>query len=112
MTNASGKPFDETLLTAYLDDELTQEERLVVEQQLSVSESTCQLLEELRSVRTLVQRLHSVQPIRSFENAPWNSKSSGLPTVTVFPTTQITTTHAGYVRWQWQHLATRHKTTS
>ena len=64
--------FDEVLLTAYLDDEVTDEERELVERQLRTSESSRKLFEELRSVRNLVVQLHMTQPSRSFQHGPWN----------------------------------------
>jgi hypothetical protein len=64
--------FDEVLLTAFLDDEVTKTEREAVEEQLRTSESSRKLLEELRSVRNLVMQLHHSQPSRSFQNGPWN----------------------------------------
>ena len=66
--------FDEVLLTAYLDDEVTDEERALVERQLRTSESSRKVLEELRSVRNLVVQLHMTQPNRSFQQGPWNEK--------------------------------------
>jgi len=47
-------PFDESLLTAYLDDELTQDERDMVESALRESPQLKNLLQELRIVRQLV----------------------------------------------------------
>jgi len=64
--------FDEVLLTAYLDEEVTDAERTAVEEQLRISESSRKLLEELRSVRSLVRQLHLTQPSRSFQSGPWN----------------------------------------
>jgi len=64
--------FDEVLLTAYLDDEVTDGERALVQEQLRTSESSRKLLEELRSVRNLVVQLHLSQPSRSFQRGPWS----------------------------------------
>ena len=64
--------FDEVLLTAYLDNEVTDEERASVEKQLQSSEASRKLLEELRSVRNLVAQLHLSQPARRFQQGPWN----------------------------------------
>lgn len=47
-------PFDESLLTAYLDDELSKDERSMVESALRESPQLTKLLDELRVVRTLV----------------------------------------------------------
>lgn len=71
--------FDEVLLTAYLDDEVTDEERALVERQLRTSESSRKLLEELRSVRNLVVQLHMTQPNRSFQQGPWNDDKETVP---------------------------------
>ena len=64
--------FDEVLLTAYLDNEVTDQERASVEKQLQSSEASRKLLEELRSVRNLVAQLHLSQPVRRFQQGPWN----------------------------------------
>ena len=64
--------FDEVLLTAYLDDEVTDAEREKVEARLRTSEASRKLLEELRSVRSLVTQLHLTQSTRSFQQGPWN----------------------------------------
>jgi len=50
----SREPFDESLLTAYLDEELSQEDRKMVESALRESPHLTKLLEELRIVRNLV----------------------------------------------------------
>ena len=71
--------FDEVLLTAYLDNEVTDEERASVEKQLQSSEASRKLLEELRSVRNLVAQLHLSQPARRFQRGPWNEPA--LPEV-------------------------------
>lgn len=71
--------FDEVLLTAYLDNEVTDEERTRVEEQLQSSEASRKLLEELRSVRNLVAQLHQSQPARRFQQGPWNEPA--LPEV-------------------------------
>ena len=64
--------FDEVLLTAYLDNEVTDEERASVEEQLQSSEAARKLLEELRFVRNLVSQLHLSQPAGRFQKGPWN----------------------------------------
>lgn len=68
--------FDDVLLTAYLDDEVTDAERASVEEQLRKSEASRKLLEELRSVRNLVVQLHLTQPSRGFQRGPWNETES------------------------------------
>ncbi len=68
--------FDEVLLTAYLDDEVTVEERARVVEELRTSEASRKLLEELRSVRDLVVQLHLSPPTRRFEQGPWSTPDS------------------------------------
>ncbi len=67
--------FDEVLLTAYLDDEVTDVERAAVEQQLQNSESARKLLEELKSIRNMVTQLHLSQPIRNLQKGAWSTTS-------------------------------------
>jgi hypothetical protein len=71
--------FDETLLTAYLDNELTSSEREAVERQLHSSESTRKLVAELRSIREMIMQVHLSPPSRSFTNGPWNEPQVVLP---------------------------------
>jgi hypothetical protein len=71
--------FDETLLTAYLDNELTSSEREAVERQLHSSESTRKLVAELRSIRDMITQVHLSPPSRSFTNGPWNDSQVALP---------------------------------
>ncbi|HUP80334.1 MAG TPA: hypothetical protein VM260_17395, partial [Pirellula sp.] len=70
---AMSPQFDEILLTAYLDDELTVEERAKVVEELRTSEASRRLLEELKSVRDLVVQLHLSRPTRRFEQGPWST---------------------------------------
>lgn len=58
--------FDETLLTAYLDGELPEAERARVEEWLSEQPERRQLLEELRSIKTSLQRLPRARLPRDF----------------------------------------------
>ena len=57
------EPFDESLLTAYLDDELSHDDRNKVESALRESPQLTKLLEQLRIVRKLV-----TSAVRSEEN--------------------------------------------
>ena len=68
--------FDDVLLTAYLDDEVTEEERARVVEELRTSEASRKLLKELKSVRDLVVQLHLSPPTRRFEQGPWNATDS------------------------------------
>ncbi len=51
--------FQEEWLSAYLDDELTDEQRLVVEQRLAIDPAVQATLDDLRRVRTMVAKLPS-----------------------------------------------------
>ncbi len=53
--------FDESLLTAYLDNELSEAERAFVDEQLAANPQLTELLDELRQVRSLVQLLSNDQ---------------------------------------------------
>ncbi len=65
--------FDEVLLTAYLDDEVTDAERAAVEEQLQKSEAARKLLKELSSIRSIVTQLHLSQASRDWQKGPWNA---------------------------------------
>jgi hypothetical protein len=54
---SESKPFDDELLSAYLDEELAPEERARVEAYLAANPAARQLLEELRTVSSAVKRL-------------------------------------------------------
>ncbi len=54
MNDPQAVPFDESLLTAYLDNELSQEERVATEKALEASPSLRDLLSDLARVRNLV----------------------------------------------------------
>lgn len=71
--------FDEVLLTAYLDDEVTDAERTAVQEQLQKSEAARKLLEELRSIRNMVTQLHLSQPNRNLQNGEWNAMCESAP---------------------------------
>ncbi len=62
---------DESLLTAYLDNELSVEERELVEEQLKVNEHWKHLLKELQSVQSLVRELPTPLLARSLAEGPW-----------------------------------------
>ena len=100
--------FDEVLLTAYLDNEVTDEERASVEEQLQSSEASRKLLEELRSVRNLVAQLHLSKPDRRFQQGPWNEptlpKVSGASLSMVAPRVVLNET-SWYRRVPLQQLA-------
>ncbi len=79
--NHSNEPFDESLLSAYLDNELSDAERLLVETKLASDASVRQLLSELVSIRTWVAETSRETTTVTNWNGPWNSSSldsSGL----------------------------------
>ena len=82
INSAMNPEFDDVLLTAYLDNEVTEVERAQVEEQLRVSESSRTMLEELRSVRNLVVLLHLSQPSRSFQHGPWSETPEAVTATT------------------------------
>lgn len=101
--------FDESLLTAYLDNEVTEAERVLVEQQLERSEAARKLLEELQSVRAMVRQLHLQSPAKSFSKGPWSGAADAelknaavggadLPKVTLVNPSSST-------HWNWQQWA-------
>ncbi len=65
-------PLDDSLLTAYLDDELSDSERALVEERLEVDDRWKQLLNELENVRKLIQELPKSVLSRSIAVGPWN----------------------------------------
>lgn len=54
--------FNEEMLTAYLDDELSSDEREIVEQTIVAVPACAQLLEDLRGVRDAIARLPAIEP--------------------------------------------------
>ena len=67
MTSMYEQPVDLTLLSAYLDGEVTQEERALVEAQLRISPTWREELESLRWTVNLLRELPEVPLPRSFE---------------------------------------------
>jgi anti-sigma factor RsiW len=108
---ADDPQFDESLLSAYLDDELTSQERELVEQKLADSPTLQKLLAELSSVRALVRHLHANSPERSFSRGPWNSAELTDSSSTIDQDTAKTTTTVQLPKTtsespiQWQRLA-------
>ena len=79
--NHSNEPFDESLLSAYLDNELSDAERLLVETKLASDASLRKLLSELASIRTWVAETSRETTTVTNWNGPWNAAnldSSGL----------------------------------
>ena len=56
------RPFSEEMLTAYLDDELSEDERALVEKTTQQNEHMAKLLSDLRAVRDAVQALPDLTP--------------------------------------------------
>lgn len=71
----SDESFDESMLTAYLDDELSSEERKRVEFELSRSESAREMLRDLRSIRELVKQVRYCDSSKLCVNGPWNDST-------------------------------------
>jgi len=74
MTNPKD-PFDETLLTAFLDNELTSSDRSFVSSRLENSAELQKLLQEMQSIRKLVSNLQSIRTSRSSLDGPWNGQA-------------------------------------
>ncbi len=72
---------DESLLTAYLDGELSEQERTLVEEQLKVNEHWKQLLGELRNVQSLIRELPTPVLDRSLSSGPWTQNVQQNPAV-------------------------------
>ena len=79
---------DESLLTAYLDDELSEKERQLVEEQLKVNEHWKQLLAELQSIQSLIRELPTPVLARSLADGPWTK--TALPNA-VLGTSEVQT---------------------
>lgn len=67
---------DESLLTAYLDNELSDTERQQVEEQLKGNTRWQQLKSELENIRTLIRDLPKPVLSRSITTGPWNQTAS------------------------------------
>jgi anti-sigma factor RsiW len=64
--NDTGASFDESQLSAYLDDELDAEERVFVEGQLADSPELCALLDDVSAARDAVRMLPTVDAPAGF----------------------------------------------
>jgi len=69
--NDSFEPFDESLLSAYLDNEVTESERILVESKLASDASVRQLLSELKTIRTWVAQSNRETTNDAKLNGPW-----------------------------------------
>ena len=99
-------PFEDVLLTAYLDNELTELERRTVEEQLVLSEESRNLLAELASIRDRVKLLHTVKSERSFRAGPWSQSSLTQAEATdrLHPTSSVLESSGNAWNWTWQQL--------
>ncbi|MEQ1829382.1 MAG: zf-HC2 domain-containing protein [Pirellula sp.] len=82
------EPFDESLLTAYLDNEVTDRERELVQEHLVRTPTARQLLDELRAVRRLVQEVQAPAMSKPIAGGPWNNSHSASAT-TSFGSAQV-----------------------
>lgn len=74
MTEHHSDSFDETLLSAYLDDELTQAESQRVRLHLEECESCSGVLEQMKEIREATMST----PFPSFDDAQWDERPRGL----------------------------------
>ena len=71
--NEQKNPFDESLVSAYLDGELSDTERFDVEAAIQNSPSLQQLVRDLSTVRSIVAAACPAEkPTRSFQSTEWN----------------------------------------
>ena len=101
MSSSADEPFDEVLLSAYLDQELEPSERLKVERELDKSPELRTLFAELSQIRNLVAACNI--PLESESktiSGPWESNNS---TKIVSPTT-LDSSHSAWTK-NWPRLA-------
>lgn len=71
------KPFDESLISAYLDGELNDSERLEIEANIKNSPSLQELVKDISTVRSMVAAaIPTVKSTRSFQSAEWSGTST------------------------------------
>jgi hypothetical protein len=102
--NHSNEPFDESLLSAYLDNELSDAERLLVETKLASDASVRKLLSELASIRTWVAETSRETTTVTNWNGPWNAAnldSSGLHTSLPKPVPAPMQHLSQHAPWMW-----------
>ena len=101
MSSSADEPFDESLLSAYLDQELAPSERLKVERELDQSPELRTLFAELAQIRNLVATCNI--PLASEPKAisgPWDSTTT---TTLVSPAT-LDSSHSARTK-NWTRLA-------
>ncbi|MDZ4849171.1 MAG: hypothetical protein SGI77_07740 [Pirellulaceae bacterium] len=100
---------DDALLTAYLDDELSQADREIVERELKSNIRWQSLLAELKSVRNLIRELPKPVLSRSITSGIWNQpteqESSKQPLKNAAVTHTATLKPPSTVRWYRSRLA-------
>lgn len=101
MSSAADEPFDEVLLSAYLDQELEPSERLKVERELDKSPELRTLFAELSQIRNLVAACNiPLESESKIISGPWESNNS---TTIVSPTT-LDSSHSAWTK-NWPRLA-------
>lgn len=104
--NHSNEPFDESLLSAYLDNELSDADRLLVETKLASEPSMRQMLSELADVRTWVTGTIRETTTVTKLNGPWNASNldpSGLPTQLPIPSPTRMPQTPQNAPWMWKN---------
>ena len=101
MSSSADEPFDEVLLSAYLDQELEPSERLKVERELDKSPELRTLFAELSQIRNLVAACNiPLESESKIISGPWESNNS---TTIVSPTT-LDSSHSAWTK-NWPRLA-------
>ena len=101
MSSSADEPFDEVLLSAYLDQELEPSERLKVERELDKSPELRTLFAELSQIRNLVAACNiPLESESKIISGPWESNIS---TTIVSPTT-LDSSHSAWTK-NWPRLA-------
>lgn len=101
MSSSADEPFDETMLSAYLDQELEPSERLKVERELDKSPELRTLFAELSQIRNLVATCNI--PLASELKAisgPWDSRT----TTTIVSPVRLDSSHSAWTK-NWTRLA-------
>jgi anti-sigma factor RsiW len=117
MSDVSPRPVDLELLSAYLDGELTEDERALVEAQLAVSEAWREELETLRWTVSLLHAMPEAPLPRSFEipNSALEPAVASRPTTPTPPSgaksvARPATLRPWYQNTRWVYMALRSAT--
>ena len=101
MSSAADEPFDEVLLSAYLDQELEPSERLKVERELDKSPELRTLFAELSQIRNLVAACNiPLESESKIISGPWESNNS----TTILSPTTLDSSHSAWTK-NWPRLA-------